>query len=233
MTYQRCCQQTVEGAVTGPKHLTCGPLGRIDDTNSGRDAEDDERGTRQQVSEPTGGGGTETVTEASDDTVQPDWEALDVVDDLMAVQQERARKASGQVLEITVDSGAAEVVAPPTFAAGYATRPSAGSRSGARYRTASGNLISNQGEKRITMTTEEGETRTMTCQIADATKPLASAGRITSKGHRIVFDDDDAYILHKATGCRIKLYKNGNVFIMKVRIVDPEEASDERRPSVE
>lgn len=52
--------------------------------------------------------------------------------------------------------------------------------------------------------------RTMTFQ-ADVTEPLASAGNIMAKGHRIVLDDEDAYILHKATKRRVKLYRKGNV----------------------
>lgn len=57
----------------------------------------------------------------------------------------------------------------------------------------------------------------MTFQIADVTKPLASAARSTAKGHRIVLDDKDAHIQHKATGCRTKLHKKGNMFVMRVR----------------
>lgn len=59
--------------------------------------------------------------------------------------------------------------------------PSAGSWAGAKYRTASGNQVSNQSEKMVTMTMEEGVARAMTFQIIDVTKPLPPAGRITSK----------------------------------------------------
>ena len=141
---------------------------------------------------------------------------LDVIEDILLVGSE-----SKQFMEITVDSGAAEVVAPPGFAPEYATKASAGSRAGAKYRTASGNLIANQGEKRVTLRTESGELRTMTFQVADVTKPLASAGRITARGHRIVLDDDDSYIMHKTTHRKVPLYKKGNVFVMRVNVMPP------------
>lgn len=82
-------------------------------------------------------------------------------------------------------------------------KSSLGSRSGAKYRTASGNLLTNQGDTRITMRTEAGDTRVRTFQIADVTKPLASAGRITSKGHIIVLDEEDSYIQHKESGRKV------------------------------
>lgn len=55
--------------------------------------------------------------------------------------------------------------------------------------------------------------------MAVFTKPMASAGRITSRGHRIVLDDEDAYILHEKSGKNIRFHKKGSVFIMKVAIM--------------
>lgn len=137
----------------------------------------------------------------------------------MPIHGEKSRLGQGQVVEIILDSGAAEVVAPPTFAADYVTKPSMGSRSGTKYRTSSGNVVANHGEKRIAMRTEDGETRVMTFQVAGVTKPSASAGRITSRGHRIVLDDDDAYIQHKESKRKVCLHKKGNAFVMRMEIM--------------
>lgn len=73
--------------------------------------------------------------------------------------------------------------------------------------------------------TEGGETRIMTFQVAEVSKQLASAGRITAKEHRIVFDDEGAYIMHKTAKGRIKLHKEGHVFVMKTQIMPPGEDS--------
>lgn len=78
-------------------------------------------------------------------------------------------------IDMMVDPGVAVAVALRMFAADYATRPSLGSREGTHYRTASGNMIANLGEKRIRMRTEGGGARAMTFQVIDVTKPLASA----------------------------------------------------------
>lgn len=77
------------------------------------------------------------------------------------------------MVEITVDSGAAQV------ASDYRLMPSLGSRSGATYRTPSGDIFARQGEKRIAMNIEEGD--------ADDVVPDY---RVTIKGHRIVLGDD-------------------------------------------
>lgn len=143
---------------------------------------------------------------------------------VMAVHQGGPPENTGQTLAITVDSGAAEVVAPPTFALVYVTRPSTGSKAGAKYRTASGNLVSNQGEKRITATTEEGGARMVMFQTAGVTRPLASARTTTSKGRNLVLGDDDSSILHKATGRNIKLHKKGCDCVMRMKILAPHEA---------
>lgn len=78
--------------------------------------------------------------------------SFDAVDGIMIFQCDGARKTGeARVVEITVDSRAAEVVAPTSFAQDDPTR---GSRSGAKYCSASGNIITNRGEKKLLMTFE-------------------------------------------------------------------------------
>lgn len=58
----------------------------------------------------------------------------------------------------------------------------------------------------------------MTFHDANVTEPLASAGRITSRGHRVFLDDESesARILHKTTGTASPLYrKKGNMLVMR------------------
>lgn len=68
--------------------------------------------------------------------------------------------------------------------------------------------------------------RTLTLQVADATKPLASAGRSTSKGHTIVLDGVDAHILHKDSDKRIRLHKKGNLLVMRTAVLPPTKTND-------
>lgn len=139
---------------------------------------------------------------------------LDAVD-IMLLGPQRGRSTSAQTIATIVGSAAAEVVAPTSFATEYPARPSAGLPDGARYRAASGAIIGNQCEKRYSVITEDGQVRMMTFQFADVTEPLACAGRIMAKGHRIGLDDHEAYIEHKPTGRRVNLHEEGNVFVMR------------------
>ena len=91
--------------------------------------------------------------------------------------------------KITIDSGAAVCVAPPSWCPQYQTKQSAGSKMGVHYVTASGNKIKNEGEKKIKIKTKTGDVRQMTFQIAKVTKPLCSVSKICEKGHTVVFDE--------------------------------------------
>lgn len=122
-----------------------------------------------------------------------------------------------------MDSGAAEVVAPPEFAQLYHLKSSPGSGLGAKYRTPIRKLISNQGgiNKEGNPRTGPGDLRTMTFRTPNVTQPLALARVITSRGHRIVLHDDNTYILPKATGKHSPLHKKGSVLVKCAQVVPP------------
>lgn len=144
-------------------------------------------------------------------------EDIDVLgdSDLLAVGDD------DRMVEVPVDSGAVEVVAPPDFAKDYDIVPGEAFRSGKKYRAANGGILHNEGEKRVEFLTENGDLRRLCFQIAKVTKPLISAGKITAKNHRVVLDDDDAYIEHKITGVRTPLYKRNGVFVLRMWIRRP------------
>lgn len=52
----------------------------------------------------------------------------------------------------------------------------------ATYRTAIGSIMANQGDTRVRLEIEGMDVRVMTFQVADVTKPSASAGPITARG---------------------------------------------------
>lgn len=93
-------------------------------------------------------------------------------------------------------------------------------------RTPSGEHIASQGEQHVATSVEHGQVRKMTFQVANITKPLASAGRSTAaKRHPVLLDDQGAYIEHKHTGRRVKLDTKGDVSVMRVNIM-PEKTSN-------
>lgn len=80
---------------------------------------------------------------SSRDHDEPRWGSLVAASDIMILQHSGER-ASGvsRIIDIKADSGKAEVP-PPGFAQEYPIKPSAGSRSGAKYKAASGNASPN------------------------------------------------------------------------------------------
>ena len=115
---------------------------------------------------------------------------------------------------ITIDSGAAESVIPPDHAPQFPTVPSDASRAGVSYVAANGGKLPNKGEQKVMFSTKEGITRSMMFQVAPVNKPLGSVSRIVHQGNRVVFDVDESFIEHKATGQRMKLEERNGVFIL-------------------
>ena len=129
------------------------------------------------------------------------------------------RAEEGHFGKITIDSGAAVCVAPPSWCPQFKTKQSEGSKTGVHYVTASGNRIRNEGEKQIKIKTKTGDVRQMTFQIAKVTKPLCAVSKICEKGHIVVFDESGSYIKHKKTGAVIPLKKERGVYVMDAAIV--------------
>lgn len=99
-------------------------------------------------------------------------------------------------VEIIVGSGAVEVLAP-SFAPNHRLRALIVLKKWAKHCAASGNIIAIQGEQRARNRDVQGHLQAMTFQITAVTKPLASAGRSTARGYRIILDDEDASIPHR------------------------------------
>ena len=72
---------------------------------------------------------------------------------------------------------------------------------------------------------KDGKRKAMDFQVTDCKKPLASVAKIIEKGNRVVFDEDDSYILNKATGEKIKLERERGTFVMVVEF-EIDEAED-------
>lgn len=156
--------------------------------------------------------------ESTRDATTGDWDVLDAIDDLMAVQADRTKRNCGQTIEITLGSGAADCCSAYVFG---------------RLRHQAVRRVHGRSEvqdcqrkhrrkpwgRSVTMRIEDGETRVMTLQVADVTKPPASAGRIRSRGHRIVLDDEEAYTQHKESKRKVKWHKKGDVFTMRTEIM--------------
>lgn len=116
----------------------------IDSTLSGCSSEISSRQTSHDRDADEGG----TPEETGDGTLGIDWGEIVAADELVTIQTDEARRPGAA---IPVDSGATEVVAPPTCAADHVAMPAPGPTKGTQYRVASRNTVAHQGEKTIRM----------------------------------------------------------------------------------
>ena len=101
----------------------------------------------------------------------------------------RLRLARG----ITMDSGAHDNVIPRRMVRGRGNRirPSAASRSGVHYVSATSHRIPNEGETDLRFKSKEGTALSWTFQVAEVNKVLAAVSALVDTNHRVVFDKDE------------------------------------------
>lgn len=124
-----------------------------------------------------------------------------------------------KTLEVVMDSGAAESVAPERSAPWVQTKPSRGSTRGQIYTSASGEKLPNKGEKNLELMTDEGEWARATFQIAEVTRPLCSVSRVCDRGNKVVFGAGGGYVEHLASGKRSYFQRSHNVYVMNMHVL--------------
>ena len=128
---------------------------------------------------------------------------------------------------LVIDSGAGETVMPKTWLPSYPVEPSPGSLKGEFYHTADGSRIFNEGQKRVTVTTQDGNNeRAMTFQVADVDKALGSVRQIVSNKNRVVFDQDErgkdiSFIQNKVTKEKMPLRVENGVYVLDLVVGPP------------
>ena len=107
------------------------------------------------------------------------------------VNSVNACEGTWEKIDITVDSGAVDTVAPPSVASHVPIESTWASQEGYCYRAANGQLLPNLGERKIKGVTQEGCAVGLTFQVAEVTKVLGSVSKFCEAGNRVVFDDSD------------------------------------------
>ena len=141
---------------------------------------------------------------------------------------------------ITVDSGAADPVMPRRMVRGRGNkiRPSAASRAGVHYVSASANRIRNEGETDLHFDTVEGHSLKWTFQVAEVNKVLASVSYLVDHDHRVVFDrdgktgKDTSFIINKASGETIQMRRDRNVWVIDAFITEDGNSSFARQETI-
>ena len=128
-------------------------------------------------------------------------------------------------LEMVMDSGAAESVAPADLAPWVEIQESTGSKAGRKYLSACGEVLQNLGEKHIQFHTEEGMQAKTTFQIADVTRPLCSVAKVCDQGNTVVFHATGGFV-EDAYGKRTHFERVNNIYTMCLYAQDPGSNAD-------
>ena len=116
--------------------------------------------------------------------------------------------------EATIDSAAARPVVPLACADHCKVEETPESKRGASFRTANGALVKNLGCRRMDVTTDSGEHRTVKADVADIHKVLLAVSAMCDKGHRVTFRKHGGEIVHEATGKTIKMVRKNGVYVV-------------------
>ena len=120
-----------------------------------------------------------------------------------------------ELLDMLVDSGASETVVPPQAVSSVEVVPSDASRRGVMYEVANGSRIPNLGEKSFRASTEAGQLRDLTAQVAETNRPLMSVSRLVAAGNTVVFSPSESFIQDEAGG-KIQLEAANGMYSIKL-----------------
>ena len=125
--------------------------------------------------------------------------------------------AEERVVEVVVDSGAVQSVAPPGLFPGTVV-PSDVSRAGRTFRAANGSHIRNLGQLRVNFTSMEGHKCSLPFQVAEVEHALLSVSHLTSAGNVVELRAEGGRITNAASGRSMALVRRGGVYILPLRV---------------
>ena len=129
----------------------------------------------------------------------------------------------GRVVEMTIDSGAAETVTSEEEIPEYPTIQPSGPERETQYVLPDGGMVKNKGEKHVEITTGEGAKCTVRMQVTQVRKSLMSVSKVCDAGHRVIFERNGGYIEHEASGQRTAFDRKGGVYALMVNLDKPQD----------
>ena len=84
----------------------------------------------------------------------------------------------------------------------------------------SGDRLPNLGEKKLDVTTSDGQAATATYQAADVTRALCAVSRICDKGNTVTFQAEGGFI-ENPDGVRTHFRRENNVYVMDLYVKEP------------
>ena len=148
------------------------------------------------------------------------FQKIPVIKELNPVINEKNEMNGWTCIQGVMDSGASESVAPPSMCPDVAVTPSAGSKAGQNYISASDDLLPNLGEQHIDIVTEDGRDGRIRYQIADVTRPLNSVSEICDAGgemgQQVTFGRHGGQILNLETGMITNFKRDDGIYVLEM-----------------
>ena len=161
---------------------------------------------------PKGAGSLEN---AAPEQEAPALEGLDLATLELSTLDDRS-SGEPSVFWATIDSGAACTVIPSGWFPGVELRPTASSELGATYRAANGSLVKDEGQKIISVRTEDGYLRRISCTSMKVHKMLLAVSKLVEKGHEVLFSPNGCHIKHLGTGHTLPVHLRQGVYAVKL-----------------
>ena len=94
---------------------------------------------------------------------------------------------------------------------------------------ADGTRIPNVGQQLVKFMTLDSTWSEIMFQLAAMNEPLVSVSKFNESGYKVVFDEDDSFILHKRTKKIIEMRKEKGVFLIDAYVLKSPEQGFKRQ----
>jgi hypothetical protein len=133
------------------------------------------------------------------------------------------------MIEVVLDSGAADSVCPRDMCPHFSIEDSPASKAGVYYTGANGGKLFNLGQTHVPICLENGARTLATFQVADVSRPLMSVAKVCEMGNRVIFGANGGVILNLASGASTPFQKKDGIYVFNMWVPPLSESPFGRR----
>ena len=131
-------------------------------------------------------------------------------------------------IKVAADSGAGDHVAAAELVGTHLVTPSAGSRNGCHFVSASGDRMKNRGQAKLKLGDPRAKTvLTSTFQVADVTRALYSVSKMCDEGCIVTFNESEG-VVTKDGKVVARFVREGGLYVAELEILG---SADDAKPS--
>ena len=143
----------------------------------------------------------------------------------MTIAEEEIDTGSFGCISVCLDPGAPDSVIRTRECKDIFVGETARSKSGYAYEEAGGRKIVNEGQKSLTLMSQDGDMNAMGFQVVDVNGPFGFVAEFVDAGYRIVFERNGAYI-ENSHGWRTRLRRSNGMWYLDCWRIPHRIASD-------